>query len=62
MNYNVNVLTREGYIGVILVTDSANFEQNRQQFEDSVLSNLTVNKGYKYEEFDASVDKNRSLV
>ncbi|WP_416294121.1 DUF2167 domain-containing protein [Paenibacillus illinoisensis] len=61
VNYNVNVLTREGYIGVILVTDSANFEQNRQQFEDSVLSNLTVNKGYKYEEFDASVDKKSEL-
>jgi len=61
VNYNVNVLTREGYIGVIFVTDSANFEQNRKQFEDSVLNNLTVNSGHTYEEFDPSVDKKSEL-
>ncbi|KQY80648.1 hypothetical protein ASD24_17075 [Paenibacillus sp. Root52] len=61
VNYNVNVLTREGYIGVILVTDSANFEENRRLFEDSVLSNLTVTAGNKYEEFDASIDKKSEL-
>ncbi|MCK6076292.1 DUF2167 domain-containing protein [Paenibacillus silvae] len=61
VNYNVNVLTREGYIGVILVTDSANFEQNRKQFEEHVLNNLTVNSGYTYGEFDASLDKKSEL-
>lgn len=61
VNYNVNVLTRQGYIGVILVTDSANFEENRRQFEDSVLSNLTVTTGNKYEEFDASIDRKSEL-
>lgn len=61
VNYNVNVLTREGYIGVILVTDSANFEENRKQFESSVLNQLNVIKGNTYEEFDASVDKKSEL-
>ncbi|WP_427052392.1 DUF2167 domain-containing protein [Paenibacillus sp. TC-CSREp1] len=61
VNYNVNVLTREGYIGVILVSDSANFEQNRKQFEEHVLNNLTVNSGYTYGEFDASLDKKSEL-
>jgi uncharacterized membrane-anchored protein len=61
VNYNVNVLTREGYIGVILVTDSANFEQNRKQFEEHVLNNLSVNSGYTYGEFDASLDKKSEL-
>ncbi|MBR2563835.1 MAG: DUF2167 domain-containing protein [Paenibacillus sp.] len=61
VNYNVNVLTREGYIGVILVTDSANFNENRNQFESQVLNNLKVNQGYTYEEFDASLDKKSEL-
>ncbi|MEN1988603.1 DUF2167 domain-containing protein [Paenibacillus hubeiensis] len=61
VNYNVNVLTREGYIGVILITDTAHFEQNRKQFEESVLGQLHVNAGEKYEEFDESVDKSSEL-
>lgn len=57
----IAVLAREGYIGVILVSDSANFEQNRKQFEEHVLNNLTVNSGYTYGEFDASLDKKSEL-
>jgi uncharacterized membrane-anchored protein len=32
VNYNVNLLTREGYITAILVTEKANLEQSREEF------------------------------
>ncbi|MNP19403.1 hypothetical protein D3C76_1119270 [compost metagenome] len=57
INYNVRILTKEGYISAILVTDPAHMEADRQSFENIVLSNFTVNPGEQYTDFDESTDK-----
>lgn len=57
INYNVRLLTREGYISAILVSDPAHLEEDRKSFESMVLSNFSVNSGEKYEDFNESTDK-----
>ncbi|WP_440112478.1 DUF2167 domain-containing protein [Paenibacillus sp. QZ-Y1] len=61
VNYNVKILTREGYITAILVTETANFQQSRLAFEETVLNNLSINTGYTYEEYNASTDKTSTV-
>lgn len=61
VNYNVKLLTREGYITAILVTDTTNFQQSRQAFEETVLNQLSINAGYTYEEYNASTDKTSTI-
>ncbi|MGF9700072.1 DUF2167 domain-containing protein [Paenibacillus sp. MABNR03] len=61
VNYNVKMLTREGYIAAILVTEKPDFEQNRRAFEDTVLNQLNVNAGHTYEDYDASTDKTSTV-
>ncbi|WP_164848783.1 DUF2167 domain-containing protein [Paenibacillus sp. DCT19] len=61
VNYNVHILTREGYVSAILVTDLANFQQNNKTFEEAVLNQLSISAGYTYEEYDASTDKTSTI-
>lgn len=61
VNYNVDILTREGYVSAILVTDLANFQQNNKTFEEAVLNQLSISAGYTYEEYDASTDKTSTI-
>ncbi|MCM3175913.1 DUF2167 domain-containing protein [Paenibacillus sp. MER 99-2] len=61
VNYNVHILTREGYVSAILVTDLANFQQNNKTFEEAVLNQLSICAGYTYEEYDASTDKTSTI-
>ncbi|MFC9711924.1 DUF2167 domain-containing protein [Paenibacillus sp. NPDC056933] len=61
VNYNVKLLTREGYITAILVTETANFQQSRLAFEEMVLNRLSINTGYTYEDYDASTDKTSTV-
>ncbi|WP_338540588.1 DUF2167 domain-containing protein [Paenibacillus tundrae] len=61
VNYNVHILTREGYVSAILVTDLVNFQQNNKIFEETVLNQLSINAGYTYEEYDASTDKTSTI-
>lgn len=61
VNYNVKLLTREGYITAILVTEMANFQQSRLAFEEIVLNRLSINTGYNYEDYDASTDKTSTV-
>ncbi|WP_205517021.1 DUF2167 domain-containing protein [Paenibacillus sp. SYP-B3998] len=57
VNYNVRMLTREGYISAILISDPKNRETDKKQLIEKILPKLTVNAGEKYEEFNASTDK-----
>ncbi|WP_339832514.1 DUF2167 domain-containing protein [Paenibacillus sp. FSL R7-0272] len=59
--YKVNLLTREGYISVILVTPSYYFEESRKQFEEMVLQNIKIKNGHTYQEYNASLDKKSEL-
>jgi uncharacterized membrane-anchored protein len=57
LNYNVRLLTRSGYISVILVTDPAHIVADRKVLTEQILSKLTTNNGQRYEDFNAATDK-----
>lgn len=57
LNYNTRILTREGNISVILVTDPNNREIDKQILDEKILSMLNVKDGNKYSDFDESTDK-----
>ena len=57
LNYNTRILTREGTISIILVTDPQNREANKQLLDEKILAQLNVNDGNKYTDFDESTDK-----
>lgn len=57
INYNVRLLTREGYVSAILVTDPEHLVEDRKTFENIVVSNFSVNAGEGYADFDESTDK-----
>ncbi|GEN84766.1 hypothetical protein SLU01_30780 [Sporosarcina luteola] len=57
LNYNTRILTREGTISIILVTDPQNREANKQLLDEKILAQLNVKDGKKYTDFDESTDK-----
>lgn len=57
LNYNTRILTREGNISVVLVTDPENREADKKVLSEKILSQLEVNDGKRYEDFDKSTDK-----
>ncbi|MFC5401181.1 DUF2167 domain-containing protein [Cohnella soli] len=61
INYNVRVLTREGYVSVILVSDPEHLNEDRKQMEADVLSGLSINEGKRYEDYNASTDKKSKM-
>ncbi|MBB6670331.1 DUF2167 domain-containing protein [Cohnella nanjingensis] len=61
VNYNVRVLTREGYVSVILVSDPAHLAESRKQMESEVLSGLSIKEGKRYEDYNSSTDKKSNL-
>ncbi|WP_374019411.1 DUF2167 domain-containing protein [Paenibacillus thiaminolyticus] len=57
INYNMRVLTRTGYISIILVSDPEHLQADRKELEKRVLSTFQVTAGKRYEDFDSSTDK-----
>ena len=57
INYNVRILTREGYISAVLVSDPEHLAEDRKSFENIVLSNVTVNPGQSYADYDETTYK-----
>ena len=57
LNYNTRLLTREGNISVVLVTEPQNKEADQKILSEQILSNLEVTDGNKYEDFNKSTDK-----
>jgi uncharacterized membrane-anchored protein len=57
VNQNVRVLTRQGYLSVILVTDPAQLQAHAAAMNEIVLKKLTVKSGQQYEDFNESTDK-----
>ncbi|MFS0840230.1 DUF2167 domain-containing protein [Paenibacillus sp. 1P03SA] len=57
VNYNVNVLTREGVISVVLVSDPKNLAADRKVLTSSILPKLQVKAGERYEEYNSKTDK-----
>lgn len=61
INYHVRVLTRTGYLSVILASDPEHLAADRATLERDILPNLVVNPGKTYEDFDPAVDKKSSM-
>jgi len=57
INYNVRLLSKEGYVSAILISDPANLAHDKKELEDKILPNFSFKPGAKYEDYDASVDK-----
>lgn len=57
INYNVRILTREGFISAILVSDPAHLAEHRKMLNSIILPNLKVKTGQQYSDFDESTDK-----
>lgn len=53
INLNTRLLTRVGYMSVILVSDPANLEADAAQMDKLVLNGLATKAGQRYEDFDA---------
>lgn len=61
INYHVRILTRTGYLSVILASDPENLAADRATLERDILPNLVINPGKTYEDFDPAVDKKSSM-
>lgn len=61
INYNVRVLTREGYVSVILVSDPEHLAESRKRMETEVLSGFSIKDGKRYEDYNASTDKKSNM-
>ncbi|MFW5435373.1 DUF2167 domain-containing protein [Paenibacillus apiarius] len=57
VNYNERLLTREGYISIVLVSNPEHLAADRVEMEKTVLSSFKVKEGKRYEDFDKSTDK-----
>jgi len=57
INYNVRILTREGYVSVLLVTDPSTLDHDINALRTLILPNLEINSGFRYEDHDPSTDK-----
>ncbi|WP_054404094.1 DUF2167 domain-containing protein [Paenibacillus solani] len=61
LNYQVKLLTRHGYLSIILVTDSASREQAASVLSNEILANFTPTPGQAYGDYDSSTDKAASF-
>jgi uncharacterized membrane-anchored protein len=57
LNYNVRLLTRQGYVSAILVSDPEHREADKKMLTEQILPKLEIQAGQRYEDFDASKDK-----
>lgn len=57
INYNVRILTREGVISAILVSDPAHLAEDRKILNEIILPNFKVKSGEQYSDFNESTDK-----
>lgn len=57
INYNVRILTRQGYVSALLVTDEETLDHDIQSLRQLILPNYNIESGFRYEDYDKSVDK-----
>ncbi|WEK54996.1 MAG: DUF2167 domain-containing protein [Candidatus Cohnella colombiensis] len=61
INDNIRILTREGYVSVILVSNPDNLAEARARLESEILSGLTVTQGNRYTDYNEATDKKSNL-
>lgn len=57
LNYNTRILSREGNISVILVSDPTHREADKKVLAEKLLPKLNMKTGEKYEDFNPAKDK-----
>lgn len=57
INYNVQILTREGFVSFTLVSDPSRLAQDKKTLNDLIVSKFKVNEGNRYEDFNEETDK-----
>lgn len=57
LNYNTRILTREGNISVILVSDPTHREADKKVLAEKLLPKLQMKSGERYEDFNPAKDK-----
>ncbi len=61
VNYNIKLLTRLGYVSVVLVTDPAKLQEDKKKVQELVLKQFKLNDGQRYSDYDPSKDKTSNL-
>jgi uncharacterized membrane-anchored protein len=56
INYNVQLLTRKGYVSFVLITDQANLPQDKNILHEKILANFKIKEGNRYEDFNEATD------
>ncbi len=56
LNYNIRILGRKGYLVMNVIGDMDALPDVNDHI-DEILNSVEFNEGYKYEEFDSSIDK-----
>ncbi|MEI7024646.1 DUF2167 domain-containing protein [Paenibacillus sp. y28] len=57
INYNVRLLTRTGYVSVILASDPDHLNEDKQILISKILPKFAPVEGQRYQDYDASKDK-----
>jgi len=57
INYNIRLLTREGYVSAILVSDPTHLASDRKLITEQILPQFEIKQGQRYEDFNESTDK-----
>lgn len=56
LNYNIRVLGRKGYLNLNVIGDMTTLPLVKKDI-NNILASVEFNKGYRYEEYDSSIDK-----
>jgi len=57
INYNIRILTRQGNVSAVLISDPNELGASKKILEDQLLPAFTLKEGQRYEDFDAKTDK-----
>ncbi|WP_336771056.1 DUF2167 domain-containing protein [Paenibacillus sp. MMO-58] len=61
INYNVRLLSRQGVVSAVLVSDPEHLAADRQTMEDKLLPAFRLKEGQRYEDYNADTDKKASF-
>ncbi|MEJ8547296.1 DUF2167 domain-containing protein [Brevibacillus borstelensis] len=57
INYNVQVLTRQGFVSFLLISDPSNLQRDKKKLHDEIIPTFKLKEGNRYEDFNESTDK-----
>ncbi|AKF95855.1 DUF2167 domain-containing protein [Brevibacillus laterosporus] len=57
INYNLQMLTRKGYVSFILVSDPATLAKDKKTLTEQIVPQFKLVEGNRYDDYDASTDK-----